>query len=430
MFSTGMKNSPKAEVPFALGACFFLSSTIFLLFIYRLGSLRIDKGQTPGLRDLGTYFSGGLAILAGEDPYENAYFRIGPTGGLLLGFIAKLFPDYLAATLVMAASVLGFVYFLGTFSGYKKINSFPWVFMGVVIFISAQRENLVNLQISGILALFAAIGFRFLYSRSRLTNLTGISLVAIAIETKPHVLALFVLAVLLSRRKFRSIFGIFVLLLISHLLISIHTDRLITISWLRLLLNLGKKANEGELPERIAFETPFLAIGVSPSTSVIIMLVISLVSATILLFVSRRLDTLHLGLILPSLGIFFHYYDLALGFGLMLSLLYANRHYRLLFLLLGLYLVPQNFDLLPNIILVILLMTVLAFSVFKLDFKRVLSYVGFGVASWSIYALMISVLVSQVDIHELSMSVSILVAIAAGIKMIRDSRSDAIEKSS
>jgi len=410
------------------GIVFFLASLFVVLFTYRLGSLRVDKGQTPGLRDIGTYFDGGLSIIAGDDPYQNTYFRIGPTGGLILGVFAKLFPEYLAATIIMALSVLGFVYFLATFAGFRKSDTIPWALMGVLVFISAHRENLVNIQITGILALCVSAGFRLLESKSPTRSLIGVSLIAIAVETKPHVLALFVLAMLIYQKTLSVIWMAAIFLSITHALISIHTKTFITLSWMNLILSLGRKANSGQLPERIAFESPFEALGISKSASAIVMLLLFTFAAILLLLSSTKWHTVHLGLVIPSLGIFFHYYDLALAFGLMLTILYASRRYYLLFALLGMYLIPQNFGSISNIFLVFILMLVLCFFTDQVNPLNVLRYIGIGLTSWVVYLLLVQSLNSQIEIHELTMSLSIVISIIVGLAITRKSIHSGVEQ--
>ena len=404
----------------AFGPVFFLTSSLILLFTYRLGSLRVDKGQVPGLRDIGTYFNGGLAIISGENPYENPYFRIGPTGGLLLGVLAKIAPDFLAATLIMALSIFGFAFFIGTFSGYQKLISFPWIFLGVVIFISAQRENLVNIQITGILALSLAYGFRLIEKDRKIIRLLGVLLIAISVETKPHVVGLFVLLLLIYAKKYRYLFSIGLTLLLFQALISLYVREFIILSWFKLVLNLGKEAAADQLPERIAFETPFELFEISSKVAIMIMGILFLGFSLASIVIAQKINTLHLGLTLPSLGIFFHYYDLALAFGLMLTILYSRRHYKLLFVIIGSYLLPQNFGSVKNLILVTLLLMILSASIFWTRPVDAIMHSVLGMTSWLVYVFLVKIFNRQVDIHELSMSINIITSIVVGVHLVRE----------
>jgi len=382
--------------------------------------LRVDKGQAPGLRDIGTYFNGGLAIISGENPYENPYFRIGPTGGLLLGVLAKIAPDFLAATLIMALSIFGFAFFIGTFSGYQKLISFPWIFLGVVIFISAQRENLVNIQITGILALSLAYGFRLIEKDRKIIRLLGVLLIAISVETKPHVVGLFVLLLLIYAKKYRYLFSIGLTLLLFQALISLYVREFIILSWFKLVLNLGKEAAADQLPERIAFETPFELFEISSKVAIMIMGILFLGFSLASIVIAQKINTLHLGLTLPSLGIFFHYYDLALAFGLMLTILYSRRHYKLLFVIIGSYLLPQNFGSVKNLILVTLLLMILSASIFWTRPVDAIMHSVLGMTSWLVYVFLVKIFNRQVDIHELSMSINIITSIVVGVHLVRE----------
>jgi hypothetical protein len=397
---------------------FFVVCAATLLFSYRLGSLRIDKGQTPGLRDIGTYFSGGLAILQGDNPYENPFFRIGPTGGFLLGILAKLAPDFLAATLIMALSIFGFVYFICTFAGYESLRSVPWLLMGVLIFISSQRENLVNIQITGVLALFAALGFRLSERSSKVASFFSTLFLAISIETKPHLLGLFILVVLIERREFQKFLRILFAILTSHALLSLYIGKIITLEWAKIILDLGSKASENELPERIAFDTFFKLFGVSSSVSTLIMLSVFLFLSIALLIQATTRSTYHLGLLIPSFGIFFHYYDLALAFGLFLAFLYKQRNFRLLFLSIGLFLIPQNFSSTQNVVLILLLLGILSISVSGMRYRPLLINFAIGLISWLIYIMFVEAFSSSVDIHELSMSISIIYSLFIGVFLV------------
>lgn len=418
MSKDGKTRFYKEKIGAVFPVVFFISCAAVLLFVYRLGSLRIDKGQTPGLRDIGTYFSGGIAILQGENPYENSNFRIGPTGGLLFGIIAKLTPDLVAATLVMAISIFGFMYFVCFFAGYRNFGSFPWFFMSILIFISSQRENLVNIQITGILALFAAIGFKYMEKSSIGANLVSVVFLALALETKPHLLGLFILVKLLESRKVRRIMEIFVAVVISHLVLSIYTGHVITLEWFKLLFDLGSKATQDSLPERIAFDSLFKMAGVPSNASAVIMMCVFVIASLVLIRQSTMTSTYHVGLMIPSLGIFFHYYDLALAFGLFLAILYKQRHFKALTISFGLYVIPQNFGDYQNIVLITLLLLMLSLSISKNRPLRIITYFSLGLISWLTYIAIIRLFVNKIDIHELSMSFSIVYAMVGGVILI------------
>jgi hypothetical protein len=322
----------------------------------------------------------------------------------------------------MSMSLFGFCYFAGTFAGYSTLRSFPWFFMGILLFISSHRENLVNIQITGFLALLAALGFKSLEMGAILSRLIGTALIAISIETKPHLLGLFVLVTLIQRKKYNVVGALIVFFLSFQILISIYIGELITKSWLKILFSLGKNSAEGALPERIAFETPFLLIGISPKISTLLMIGFFAVGSALTLVIARKKSTGYLGLVIPSFGIFFHYYDLALAFGLMLTLLYSKKHFKEFFLLIGIYLVPQNFESLLNIALVVIVILSLALSTAWKSWATVLHYVFLGIVSWCSYIFFVKLAVASIDIHELSMSLSILLSLTMALWLYRKNR--------
>jgi hypothetical protein len=406
----------------AFGIVSFLTSSAILLFTYRLGSLRVDKGNLPGLRDIGTYFEGGETILAGGNPYENSNFRIGPMGGFFVGVFARLTPDFLGATLIMALSIFGFAYFMGTFTGYQRLITFPWTFFGILLFISSQRENLVNIQITGVLALCAACGIRLIDRKQSNYQTLGVLLIAVAAETKPHLCGLFIVSVLIYRKEYGYIGKALLAIISAHVLISIYVKEVITWSWIELILSLNKDANIGKLPERIAFETPFEFFGVSPQVSVLIMNCIMASMSLVVIVVSKKFNTLYLGLIVPSFGVFFHYYDLALAFGLMLTMLYVAKQYTILFIILGFFLVPQNYNSVPNTLLVFLLLGILAITTFQKNYLKVILHLMAGFASWFLYISVIKFLEKEIQIHELSMSLSILISLPIWLHLVKSMR--------
>ena len=213
---------------------FYLSIyTVFALassYLYRLGSARIDKGLTPGMRDLGTYQFAGRSILEGNNPYVNPQVRIGPLGSFFIGILDWFFPQNLLAWIALLSVPISLGIFVKVVLLYERNRSSiaPWLLL--LPWLSSTRENLVNIQITGFILLLFSLGLRITtdFSNSDISQFVGCFFLAIAIDMKPHLLVLLLIVTQLRQRKFGRIFVVIGIILSSHVFLSLYTQTNLT----------------------------------------------------------------------------------------------------------------------------------------------------------------------------------------------------------
>lgn len=188
-------------------ALLFVFSTFALVFIYRMGSARVDRGTEPGMRDLGTYLRAGSNFLQGVDPYTDPAMRLGPSLLPFFGVINLVLPEDLLAIIFQLLAILGILFLVNSITELSFRNHLA-MYLAICWF-SATRENLVNIQITGLLALLAGCGIRLLKnSRSKVMNLVGCYLFVLASDTKPHIFLLMTIAFLVIEKKL-NLSGVF-----------------------------------------------------------------------------------------------------------------------------------------------------------------------------------------------------------------------------
>ena len=113
---------------------------VLLLFIYRVGSSRVDAGNlNPGPRDVGVYINAALDVFSGDNPYQNSAARFGTFGSLPFIVLAPLStPQVVAVTQILG--LIGFQFLIFTLG---RIYSLPinWLIPIIPLFASS-RENL------------------------------------------------------------------------------------------------------------------------------------------------------------------------------------------------------------------------------------------------------------------------------------------------
>lgn len=408
----GLKFRQTLEHPLAVGLG--LSIAILInVYSYRLGSARVDKGQDPGLRDLGTYLSAGQQFLTGVDPYLNPNYRAGPSLLLIFGVLEKFVSPSVLGWALQLATVIGVLFFVNFFSGVKLGQNFvPYL---IIIFLSSTRENLVNIQLTGFLALIFAYGIKFILSQTfSIRTVIGVFLTGIAIDTKPHLFLLTFLYVVVYKGKKRCFLFMVMSIVFTHTLISIYLEKNITISYLRQIISLTKMRSDGELSESLVFWPILEEFLLSPRTTIVLSyLVLASLIIILLSKLSARKDYengILLSLLIPAFGIFFHYYDLALVIALSLMIL-KKRNSKLYIPLAMFFLIPENVLHLENILFMALITTLIFVS--QVISKVNIIYCSGSFVLWVIYGIALKGIANFVDVHSLQMTISSFVLLAA-----------------
>ncbi len=392
----------------------FISSLVALLFLYRLGSERVDKGTEPGMRDLGMYLAGGRSFLDKIDPYVATQMRFGPSLLPFFGILDKVFDDRFLAISFQLTAILGIVIFASIFSKISIRKNF--LLVTIVCWLSSVRENLVNIQVTGLLAFLFASGYHLAFSRKKkLFEFMGFFLMAISIDTKPHLFGLTFIVICSYLRNLHALVSVSAIVIANHVILSMFNGHFLTLSWFRTLSGVYDLRNSGELGESL-FLWPILekfglseSIGALSSTVVCLLLIIYLLFKTVQNKETYR-QIIELSLMIPVFGIFFHYYDLAPLIALLYLNLVQERQLKTAISLLPIILIPGNFLSAQNIVLI--------FGVFLLLFglqygfeALPLRWWAFSLTIWSFYIILIESFARVELKQEAQVTVTVMIII-------------------
>jgi hypothetical protein len=380
----------------------FLFSVAALVFIYRIGSARVDRGTEPGMRDLGTYLMAGSNFLQGVDPYSDPAMRLGPSLLPFFGILDFVLPKSALAIAFQILAMLGLLFLVNSLTGLSFRDNLP-IYLAICWF-SATRENLVNIQITGLLALLAGCGIRLVKnSTSKIVELVGCFMLVLALDTKPHIFVLISIIFLVIEKKVKLIWSIFGLLALNHSILSLINGNFLSLSWLRTLLGLYDAKSQGELGESLVIWPLLERLGVDPKITSFLSI------ALFLILIFYFLTNMHLAeyksvnyylmaLTFPSIGIFFHYYDIAIAISIFFAYVISSNRLKVALVALPFALVPSGVENLRNTAIIVGILIFL--KVFQKQFSEVkLRTIGGSLAPYLIYSLILKYLV-EVDLKQ------------------------------
>jgi hypothetical protein len=409
-----LKQVIKSRLASMAGWFILLSSFLTLLFIYRLGSARVDKGFEPGMRDLGTYLRAGSTFFKGTDPYSEPGMRAGPSLLPFFGAIDWIMPQLFLSYFFNFLSLAGVLFFVSNFSK-LPLKQHPTILVAIV-WLSSLRENLVNVQVTGLLCFLISLGYRWYFSNFGFTiRMVGLIFVSFAVDLKPHLFGVFLLAICVKEKRVRLIFESLLTIICSHIILSLISQQNLSLNWIRKLYSLIELKQKGELGESLNL-WPFIEyLGVGKELTSIVSVALFLSLVLLLIFVSKsdRIPTqgiYEFALLVPAFGFFFHYYDLAPLLGLLIANLVYEKRYRTVVLLLPLLWIPGSFSRPENIFLVTALL--LLMKAFESTFKIVSVTVLFSsFCLWIVYSQFIEIF-ARFDLKQAAQMTSIILIVS------------------
>ncbi len=403
------------RIRFGVSLSSMFVSVFALLFIYRLGSARVDKGTEPGLRDLGTYLNAGSAFFAGDNPYSDPYMRAGPSLLPLFGTLDLLVPKNILAVVFQLLSLLGPLYLVYVITKVSVKNHLT-IYLAIIWF-STIRENLVNIQITGLLALFFGFGLKLLeLAHSRIPRFIGLYLLALVVDTKPHIFGLLVLALLVYRGNYKFLMILFSFVALNHFLLSLFIGEFLTLSWMSTLFGLYDNKAKGNLGESLMLWPILEYFGVNPIITANVSLIcfallFSLIFYRIYNKTIAEVSVITMSLIIPTFGFFYHYYDLAIVVAIWFAQMFLENRNRLVLISLPFLLIPSGID--DNWNLVIVLGIYLLIRSFEVCFAKIsLFEITFAIGVYVLYSLLLKFsipleLKQQVQITALTFSLAV-----------------------
>ena len=407
-------------------ALLYVFSAAFLVFLYRQGSARVDRGTEPGMRDLGTYLKAGSNFIQGVDPYSDPAMRLGPSLLPFFGLINLAVPHALLAIIFQVISILGPLFLVQQISQVS-----PWLnpsLFFAIMWLSSTRENLVNIQITGLLAILVSLGI--LIRRKNLSvfgNFIGIFLIAISVDTKPHLLGLFALVYFLIEKRINDFVKVLGIICVNHAMLSLLNGHYLTLSWSNTILRLYDSKSRGELGESLVLWPLIERLGIKSqiTTYVATIVFVLLVSFTLRKAISSRSDRLIilvLSLSVPSFGVFFHYYDLSLAISLLFASLFLNKKILWLVVILPIYLTPSGLSEPRNLVFATAIYLVF---IMLDDFLQVsiIQHLFVTAAAFSLYAITLKFVPIEVRQHFQVTFASVSILIMCLLLQFKNSKS-------
>ena len=364
-----------------------------LIFVYRLGSARVDRGFEPGMRDIGTYLRAGTSFLDGRDPYIDPAVRFGPSLFPFFGLLDLTVSDWIVALLFQLISIIGILYFVTKITDLSPLSNLTLLI--VLCWLSSVRENLVNIQVTGFLSLLFALGYQLFKTSPRITcRLIGIYFLAVSIDTKPHLFGVLFLALFVYEKRYKAIPIVFLTILFSHVILSILVDKNLTLSWLQTLMHLYDERKSGNLGENLVVWPIFEHFGLDERVASVSSIFVFAVLLSILIFRIKeknltRNQVIELSLLIPSFGIFFHYYDFAPLISILLINLSTENRTRQALMLLPIVLIPGNASELQSIFVVFSILLFL--FLFDSRYANIsLRYWLTSIGIWILYSVLVN----------------------------------------
>jgi hypothetical protein len=329
----------------------FISNNIVFWFLYICAfTPLLLYFNWPFARDSAVYVAGFEALLKGVNPYENGTYRSGLFGSALMYFIALLVPLWLESCVFLALNILGTVIFMRFFIGNKNQKS-DFFLLVFAVWSSASREGLNTIQITGILLglltfVFKGMEIQAYDSNKVFSKVLGVLCAAIVIDLKPHyVLPLF--ALLLFKKKCLGFALTTILtLFIGHLLIDLVSGKFLTLEWFRLMINLANEPIDGtrrDFTNIWSLTSSLIDLGnyVKFLPYILILCVVLVVSLSKSISFEQ---TVYVGLLLPLLSTYTHFYDYLGIVALTLVSVARYRNSLEMFLMIPLILIAENWQ--------------------------------------------------------------------------------------
>ena len=348
-------------------------SLAYLLYYYR----------NVGLHDGYVYIKAGQDIINGNNPYTTGDTRSGTASAVLIFFINSLVPGFAQASVFQSLNLLGVAWFGWVVGGKIASENGYLLLILATIWISPVREMLAINQVNGLVLGLLGTALH-LETKRKNTNyqlsvlMTGFCL-AMAVDIKPHLLLVFVIAWSVLLRRISLIFLTFGQLALAHLLVDLYVGEITEITWFSRLRDIEDSAGTSKLGDSVTIwpilekSFPTLASWV-PTVSLSLFLVMSGIS---IYFALRKkyLLTLLTGFSAPAFYIYFHFYDLIPVAVLFLVLIINAENKWFDLSIFGLLVIPKEFTSIRNLTLVLVLTTLVHVNNGRIAKNKLISYI-------------------------------------------------------
>ncbi len=330
-----------------------LASVTYLLYYYR----------GVGLHDGYVYLKAGGDIVDRKNPYISGDTRSGTASSLLIFLFFSPFMNFASTSMFQIINLAGVTWFAWVIAGrYGSRRNFLLLIL-LTLWISPVREmlaiNQVNGIILGLVASFLQLESKQSSRKPWLYRFLASFPLAMALDLKPHLLVIFIIAWSILTKSKTLIVLTFSQLVPAHLIIDIYIGEIVEISWLERLNSIKQTAGTNSLGDSVTIWPIITRIFPGVESLVTFLALVSFLVAALcsFYFASKRsaLLTLLFSFTAPAFYIYFHFYDLIPVAILFLSLVIKNGNRFPDVAIVSLLLIPKEFTSFRNLTLVFML---------------------------------------------------------------------------
>lgn len=283
---------------------------LLLLWIFLSVLILLFQFRNAGIHDVGVYIDTGKAVLSQNNPYLIGS-RWGTFGPVVIAILSSVFPADIRANIFQLLSFAGIYFFYRTLFPMLEKTEKYLIFM-VVIWLSPIRELLSTNQATGIVMGIMAIGIKLSNSTTLSRFISGLFF-AIALDLKPHLFGVFFIVWIVINKRKITFLSTLAYLLATHLLIDFSQRRILELDWYKTIGKLSHDASESKLGDSLSFWPILNNYLHAESILFFASMALTLITTVICVYLglkNKLLDSYLLSFIVPSLSIYFHFYDI------------------------------------------------------------------------------------------------------------------------
>lgn len=333
------------------------------------------------LRDASAYLTWGKSVLQNDNPYELYSSRSGTFGPVVVSFLLLAVPGFLQTVLVQALSFLSVGLVIQTFfrSQSRVAKLVIYLFS---IWLSPFRENLATNQISIIVIGILCLGILIFqkYKGDSKFELLAASFLAVSVDLKPHLVLFFLFYFIVRHQAFRLALFTLSVLFVTHTTINLAQGQILELSWLDQLSSLNDLAKTGNLNDSVSFWPLALKIPLDPQLLYVISTLLVITLFIMLLRIARKLSGeatgIALSFLIPSVSLYFHFYDLAILAILAVGVMLQKQRNFLQIACFSFILLPLEYQSIRNLVLFGVLS--IFFGLYKTNIRKAIPNVIVG----------------------------------------------------
>ncbi|CAM8619900.1 Glycosyltransferase family 87 [Candidatus Planktophila versatilis] len=333
------------------------------------------------LRDASAYLTWGKSVLQNDNPYELYSSRSGSFGPVVISLLLLAVPGFLQTVLVQTLSFLSVGMVIQTFFASQSRVAKLVIYL-FAIWSSPFRENLATNQISIIVIGILCVGV-WIFQKYRgdwKFELLAASFLAVSLDLKPHLVLFFLFYFIVRHQAARlAVFG-FSVLFLTHGSINIAQGQILELSWLDQLSNLNHLAKAGNLNDSVSFWPLALKTSLDPQLLYFVSTLLVITLFLLLLRIAKEpcaeAKGIALSFLIPSVSLYFHFYDLAILAILAVGVILQKQRNFLQIACFSFILLPLEYQSIRNLILFGLLTTF--FGLYRSNVRKAIPVVVAG----------------------------------------------------